>query len=130
MEKIKSFLESEKGKDAIVVLIVIFVGISSFFLGRLSKEGSENSLKVQFTGQEATPMGIYGSQNDQIGLNKDLKDKMTNNVEGNYFASKRGKKYYSIGCSAGKTIKQENRIYFKTSSEAEKAGYTISSSCQ
>mgnify|MGYP001583426826 FL=1 len=49
---------------------------------------------------------------------------------GNYFASSRGTKYYSLGCSAGKTIKEENRIYFATSTEAQGAGYELSSSCQ
>jgi len=38
MEKIKQFIVSEKGKDIIVVLIVILVGLASFQLGRLSKE--------------------------------------------------------------------------------------------
>ena len=46
-----------------------------------------------------------------------------------YFASKKGKKNYSAGCSAGKTIKEANRIYFDTASEAQNAGYTLSSSC-
>jgi hypothetical protein len=51
------------------------------------------------------------------------------NAKGEYFASSRGKKYYSINCSAGKTIKVENRIYFATSAEAEGAGYELSGSC-
>ena len=37
MQKIKLFIESEKGEDILVVLIVILVGIGSFELGRLSK---------------------------------------------------------------------------------------------
>jgi hypothetical protein len=45
-------------------------------------------------------------------------------------ASKIGHKYYSIGCSAGKTIKLENRIYFSTNIEAENAGFTLSSGCR
>jgi hypothetical protein len=50
MEKIKHFIESEKGKDIFVVLIVILVGLGSFELGRLSKENSSSGLKIEYTG--------------------------------------------------------------------------------
>ncbi|MBY0376736.1 metal-binding protein, partial [Patescibacteria group bacterium] len=46
-----------------------------------------------------------------------------------FFASNRGNKYYPLSCSAGKTIKQENRVFFDSASAAESAGYTLSSSC-
>ncbi|MBI3336642.1 hypothetical protein HYZ98_03710 [Candidatus Peregrinibacteria bacterium] len=40
-----------------------------------------------------------------------------------FLASKRGKKYYPVGSAAGEQLVPENRIYFKTAEEAEKAGY-------
>ncbi len=131
-QNVKNWIKSEKGKDSIIVIIVILVGISSFYLGRLSKEDSQNGLKIEYTGQEAAALGSIKTNEvntGQISLNPSIQDKMTNNTEGSYFASKKGKKYYSIGCSAGKNIKQENRIYFKTPIEAEKAGYSVSTSC-
>ena len=89
MEKIKLFinncLKSEKGKDILVVLIVILVGLGCF---------------------------------------------ETNSKAKNFFASNRGSKYYSLGCAGGKSIILENRIYFATKEEAERAGYQLSSSCQ
>lgn len=122
MQKIKLFIESEKGKDIMTIIIVILVGISSFYLGRLSKEANTNGLKIEYNGQETSvlPESIQ---------NPSISEKIDNNGQGSYFASKRGKKYYSIGCSAGKSIKQENKIYFKDTNEAEQAGYTLSSSC-
>ncbi len=132
MQKIKLFIESDKGKDIMIVIIVILVGLSSFFLGRLSNQTSTNGVKIEYTGQEASALGSIESlkaNTSQISLNPSISEKKSNNGQGSYFASKKGKKYYSIGCSAGKTIKQENRIYFQSSAEAEKAGYTISSSC-
>jgi hypothetical protein len=36
IEKIKSFAESEKGKDVLVLVVMVCVAISSFTLGRLS----------------------------------------------------------------------------------------------
>jgi len=129
MQKIKQFLESEKGKDVMTIAIVILVGISSFFLGRLSNQTGTNGVKLEYTGQEASAIGSNKTNIDQISLNPSITEKTNNNSRGSYFASKKGKKYYSSGCSAGKTIKIENRIYFSTTTEAEKAGFTLSSSC-
>ncbi|MCF7863156.1 MAG: hypothetical protein K9L98_04090 [Candidatus Pacebacteria bacterium] len=63
---------------------------------------------------------------------KDLELKLVSlsNSNKSYFASKKGKKYYPVGCSAGKSIKIENRVYFSTEAEAKKAGYEMSSSCK
>jgi hypothetical protein len=133
MEKIKHFAESEKGKDILVVLIVILVGLASFELGRLSKENASGGLKIEYPGQEANVIA-----SSDIGSNMAISNansnsntpSSTNSAGKNFFASKKGKKYYSVDCSAGKTIKEENKVYFATGEEAEKAGYTLSSACQ
>jgi len=131
MEKIKQFVESEKGKDILTVAIVILVGLGSFGLGRLSKQATSPGIKIEYPNQESNVIesqktNSYNSPN--VSNVSNTPQKVPNS--GNYFASNKGKKYYPIGCSAGKTIKQENRIYFATSAEAEKAGYTLSSSCK
>ena len=119
MEKIKQFIESNKVKDIMVVLIVILVGLGSFELGRLSKGGSEG-LKIEYGqgGQGASTVSATSPQNGSISA-----------TGKNYFASSKGKKYYPLGCAAGQNLKMENRIYFSTTADAEKAGYTLSSSC-
>ncbi len=43
---------------------------------------------------------------------------------GEFVASKTGKKYYAVDSAAGKKIKEENRVYFKTEKDAEEAGFT------
>jgi hypothetical protein len=132
MEKIKqainTTLESDQGKNFLTILIVILVGIGSFYLGRLSKESTSNSLKIEYTGQEANIMSS-GVLNPYISPDSSKSSNKTQN-SGEYFASNRGSKYYPINCSAGKNIKLENRIYFKTAIEAEKSGYQLSSSCR
>lgn len=122
MEKIKHFIESEKGKDIMVVIIVILVAFGSFEIGRLSKKGETAGLKVEYNGKE---MDLSGEANALSALETEKSQNQKT-----FFASSRGSKYYSIGCSAGKTIKQENRIYFTTGEEAEQAGYVLSSSCR
>jgi hypothetical protein len=129
MKKIKRFIESEQGKDILTVIIVILVGLGSFELGRLSKENGSSGIKIEYSGlnqgqQVANQMANSISAINSIPL-------VENYSSGkNFFASSRGTKYYSISCSAGKTIKQENRIWFATGEEAETAGYTLSSSCK
>jgi len=123
MEKIKQFFGSEKGKDILVVLIVILVGLGSFELGRLSKEAGSSGIKV-----------VYPIENEAVTLKQPAGAVLADsdnqaNSEKNFFASNRGTKYYSVDCSAGKNIKQENRVYFATGEEAERAGYELSSSC-
>ena len=53
---------------------------------------------------------------------KDSKE--TEGTEESFVASKDGKKYYAADSAAGKKIKDENRVEFKTAEEAEEAGYS------
>ena len=128
MEKIKQFFKSEQGKDILIVLIVIFVGISSFELGRLSKVQNDG-IKVQMPANEAQYLPATPVEAISISKETNLAPQNTNQ-NANYFASSRGTKYYTLGCSAGKSLSQNNRVYFNTSAEAEKAGYSLSSSCK
>lgn len=127
MQKIKQFIESDKGKDILVVAIVILVGLASFGLGRLSKEGS-SGLKLEYTGQSANAISAsaYSAKNEFTRVT----DNNWNNNSGKFFASSRGSKYYPESCSAGQNIKKENRVYFDTREEAQNAGYELSSSCR
>lgn len=118
MEKIKLFLESQKGKDIMTVLIVIFVGLASFGLGRLSvNDNKGGALEVDL------------SDSPKPALKSDLEPIMGTNSTKQYFASSKGKKYYTVNCSAGGTIKEENKVWFTSKEDAEKAGYTLSTSC-
>jgi hypothetical protein len=126
MEKIKLFWESDKGKDILVIIIIVLVGLGSFELGRLSKENTNPGIKVEYDSQEASVINT-----EPINENPSIAQKsQTSTTSKNFFASKTGSKYYSVSCSGGKTIKEENRVYFDTAEEAEKAGYELSSSCK
>ena len=128
MEKIKPFinkcLRSDRGRDILTVIIIILVGLASFGLGRLSKVAQNAGISVEYLMKvEKGAEDILGSKPAVLGISEDLTPKA-------FFASSRGSKYYSIGCTGGKTIKQENRIYFVTKEEAEGAGYELSASCR
>lgn len=49
---------------------------------------------------------------------------------GKYVASKNGAKYYPIDCSSANRIKAENRVFFDSAAEAERAGYGESQQCE
>ena len=137
MEKIKQFLESGKGKDIIIIFIVISVGFGAFELGRLSKTGNSSGIKIEYNGQTETASVISALKTSNLlaaptTASKSAPSGTMSQPTGskNFFASIRGTKYYPTGCTAGNTLKQENRIYFETREEAEKAGYVLSSSCR
>ena len=143
MHKIKQFIESDKGKDIFVVIIVILVGLGSFGLGRLSNESTKAGIKITYPDQignvtSTSDSTVNISDNSQNSTSKNIVNTITtkttigstSSVGKPYFASKIGQKYYSIGCSGGKTIKQENRIYFATEAEAQSAGFEKSSTCK
>jgi hypothetical protein len=121
---VKQFIDSDKGKDILIVTIIILVALASFLLGRMSKDGPKGELRVEY--------GENSQNSSETSLSPDTIEAsaISANFDKNFFASKRGKKYYSISCSAGKTIKEQNRIYFKTGEEAEAAGFVLSSACR
>ena len=126
---VKQFLESDKGKDILIVGIVILVGLGSFELGRLSKGSGSSGIKIEYDGEVA---GVQASAISGVNNSDILENTKTekNSSGKNFFASSRGTKYYPVGCAGGKNIKIENRIYFATKEDAERAGYGLSSSCR
>lgn len=126
MEKIKQFIENEKGKNVLTVMLIVLVGLGSFELGRLSKMSQSTEIKIQYPDKVTSqPANVISS----TVTTSPVAPKTT--ITGkSFFASNRGSKYYSLSCGAGKTIKKENRIYFASALEAENAGYVLSSGCK
>ena len=127
MNKIKGQIGID-GNTALILLILVFVGLGSFGLGRLSggesfqnrdiKLDNENALLVK---EEIGKSELVENSIDKVdGL---LKEKM-------YVASKNGKLYYSLGCSGASRIATKNEVWFASKEDAEKSGYTLSTSCK
>lgn len=140
IKKIKILKETKKGRDIVSICLLVIVSISSFTAGRYSKPDN--------TKQNIAIYGVYSQNHDPV-IQKSAQDVQINNVaykqtasdlgpsqtndalsKGNYLASSRGKKYYPVDCPASKNIKESNRIYFDRATDAEKKGYTLSSSCE
>ena len=110
-------------KELYLAAIIILVAVISFGLGRLSK-----------IREEKTPITIENvKENVETSESKPL---LTSNVDNEiktdkiFVASKNGKKYYYAWCESANVIKEQNRIWFATQAEAEKAGYQPAANCK
>ncbi|OGZ26605.1 MAG: hypothetical protein A3F95_00370 [Candidatus Nealsonbacteria bacterium RIFCSPLOWO2_12_FULL_39_31] len=106
-------------KELYLAAVIVLVAIISFGLGRLSK-----------IREEKTPITI---ENTKIGESKSLS---TFDVDSGiktdkiFVASRNGKKYYYAWCESANVIKEQNRVWFSTQAEAEKAGYQPAANCK
>jgi len=99
--------------------IIILTAVISFGLGRLSK-----------IREEKTPITI---ENTKIGESKSLSTfDVDSGIKADkiFVASKNGKKYYYAWCESANVIKEQNRVWFSTQAEAEKAGYQPAANCK
>lgn len=124
---INDFMNKIKGQigiDRIALMcfsIIVFVSLSSFGLGRLSVAKIDNvdQLNVKEEG-----INISKNEGDTAQtISTTPKEKL-------YVASKNGKLYYSLGCAGAKRISPKNEVWFASSIDAEKSGYTLSTSCK
>ena len=105
----------------------INIGLIGFGLGRLSLSNVSNKNIVN--GQNTiTENNLVENQNTSNDIVQTVPSVQSG--EKRYVASKNGKMYYSLGCSGAKRIKPENEVYFSTKGDAEKSGYSFSSSCK
>jgi len=112
---IKFYKDNEK--DLILATVIILVALISFGLGRLSKIG-ESRVPVTIENLSASVSESAGSVS---------KSALST---GNFVASKNGTKYHYPWCSGAQSIKEENKIWFSTAEEAQKAGYQPASNCK
>lgn len=104
--------------------------VSSFYLGRISiKEANlpqNEGVRIYLPNGSLLEEGSATNQNEaHDGASLDIDTQSTK-----VFRSKTGKIYYFTSCNSGNRVKVENRIWYNSSEEAEKAGYTLATSCQ
>ncbi len=139
-EKIKSFwmtlrgsiYSEEKGlkikDDLFIVILIIFVGLISFGLGKLSALEKTNDAIDTVSSKESQVTTILGSSNITTGTSSQIKPKtISPDSRGIVFASKSGTRYYYPDCSS--RVKEENKVWFGSIEEAEAAGLSLASGC-
>jgi len=117
---------------------LVLVGFGSFILGQQSVTRLENvgTSKVSLLANSAVIVDVPQvgekvtvSQPQVISDTKpsELTSKPISTTK--YVASKSGTKYHFLTCPGAKQIKEDNKIYFNSTAEAESAGYTPASNC-
>ena len=127
MNKIKGRIGIDS-TTLVCLCIIILVGLSSFGLGRLSvlNISSEEDIKLENTNDYIVKEEI----GKRVKVESSIDNVESNFKERKYLASKNGKLYYTVSCSGASRIREENKVWFATSTEAEKAGYSLSVSCK
>ena len=118
-------IKSNLGLDSMTIvflLVIVGVGIGSFALGRLTIPYNQYDNTAMVKKEDSIIKSDF-IQNDEYAPE-------INQSEKRYVASKNGKMYYPLGCAGAKRIKKENEVWFRTAEEAEKSGYTGSSTCK
>ncbi|MEX0933293.1 MAG: Ada metal-binding domain-containing protein [Candidatus Paceibacterota bacterium] len=121
----------EKGSvhtSILLILLLIFSGLSAFALGRLSVKSTVNQRGVVI--ETVVPEFLQGSEETTYATPGDRKSEGVRTTETPFLvASKNSDKYHFPWCSSAKRIKPENLISFSSYEEAQNAGYTPASNC-
>jgi hypothetical protein len=102
--------------EIFIVLIIIF---SSFIIFGL--------VKLYEIRKEKTPITIENISQNNSGENASAGE---GSAEKLFVASKNGAKYYFPWCSGVSKIKEENKVWFTTKEQAQKAGLTPAANCK
>lgn len=129
MQKVKYWLQ-EYQQDIYIALIIVFVGISSFGLGRLSSVWSDKEpIRI-----EEPDMSPHNNNTAATSNRVNSQINPPNNREADsqrkYVASKSGSAYHYPWCPGAAKIKEENKIWFSTKEEAESKGYKPAQNCE
>ena len=120
----------ENNRDLFLAAIIILVATISFGLGRLSKIREEKT-PITIENISTSTETIVNALNKNVTENK-LEQNLGNISQSPkiFVASRNGKKYYYAWCESANVIKEQNRVWFSTKDEAEKAGYEPSANCK
>lgn len=121
IEKIKSWFLPREG-EIFLVSTIILVALLSFALGRLSSLRGE-----KFPIQVYRPGDIKSQTANVIQAPGKIGEEIKENL---FVASKNGSVYHFPWCSGAQRIKEENKIFFSSREEAEKAGLRPAANCE
>lgn len=125
LSKIKALVRILDKRDTYVILIIISVGVGSFFLGRVS-EMEKNREPIVIERGDWIPLSAVASQTSSAVS----APQVPVTIKSVYVGSKSGTKYHLPGCPGAKMINETNKIWFSSKEEAEKAGYSPAGNCK
>jgi hypothetical protein len=108
--------------DWFIILTVILVALISFGIGRLTTPQSEPVLIKNLEKASIEDLNVEQSSSVPTGVG-------TTEDKGRVVGSKNSDKYHLPDCPGAKQISEQNKIWFNSIEEAEKAGYKPAANC-
>ncbi len=122
-KKSKQKLDDLSRSELYTIAIIILVGFAGFGLGRLSLiEDSGEAVRIEYP--EYLSASALNAGKAVSGTD------IPTTAQGLLVASKNGSKYHFPWCSGGKRISEKNKVWFDSTDEARKAGYTPAANCK
>ena len=127
-EKLKSFLLNDQ---IFYGFIVILVALASFGLGRASLVNSGENLaqNESYTEPKTVVAASLPTAAPKTTPVSTAPASPQVDTDAALVASKSGTKYHLLTCPGAKQIKEENKVYFASVTEAEAAGYKPAANC-
>jgi len=121
LSRFKNFCK-DKQSDLFIIFTIILVALIAFGIGRLTAPKTE---PIQIKNLEkASVEDISGEQSSSVPIGVG-----TTADKGRVVGSKNSDKYHLPECPGAKQISEQNKIWFNSIEEAEKAGYKPASNC-
>lgn len=118
IKKVKEFIGRNK-KELFISASFILIAFIAFGLGRMSTlDEQKYPIWFEEVGEEKITTAKSQIVNNETQVDKVLVGSRNSDI------------YYYTWCSGAKRIKQENKIYFSSKQEAEKAGYKSAGNCE
>ncbi len=132
--KIKHLILSNQ-EEVGVSLIIIFVALSSFFLGKYSviNGGVEEEITFRDESVATAETKAVIKPVEKITKTTELNQGTSEQArlpDGQVVASKNGTKYYLPWCGSAARILDKNKVFFASALEAERAGFAKASNCK
>ena len=113
-----------KEDELILVITIVLVALIGFGLGRLSvSKENKFPIRIEEPIQEANIISSVKTPGTTPAGGDAKKAALL-------VGSKNGRVYHFPWCSGAQRIKEENKIYFSSKEEAQKAGYRPAANCE
>ncbi len=114
-----------------ISLCFILISLASFGLGRLSAlEDQREAVVIDNKFARMFEEQQVFRPNEFLKVpTESVPTKLAGMESGLYVASRNGSRYHLPSCSGAQRILEENKIWFSSQEEAEKAGYTPAQNC-
>lgn len=132
VKKIKGLISWDAIITFVPILALVLAVTGAFGLGLIDSLPQKEKIEV-VSGFQDLNYSAEASNSQEIASSRSPENTSITSgdreLHGPIVASKNGSKYYLLSCAGANRIKEENKVYFTSVDEAERAGYGPASNC-